>query len=359
MTEIRIDVDLEHPPQRVWRALTDERLLPQWFADTKLEPRAGSRFRLRPEDLPGLDGPVEGEVIGIDEPRRISMQWHEDALQTRVIWELTPTDEGCRLALRQVRVLGEWDPARRDQLEQTYQQMLDGRLPAVLDWLAFHELDLGTQAEAGESAEPEPQPAASSASRPRRGRLVAAAAAGVVAVLSAVAMVSLVRTPADKAATGAPGPTSSDAAEISPFPTDPAPTAPARAERVGATLSPAATRATRRPAGTSTPVRSPLNARYAMVTSRVFGYQAEITINNPGDAAAPDWVVTITLPKGATVSSASGASYQQKGTTVTFTGSAVAPRRSTRFQFDVASNASIHQKQPTSCDVNGQACAGL
>ena len=141
MTEIRTAVDLHHPADRAWRALTDRRLLPQWFAATDLEAEVGARFQLEPVDLPGLPGPIDGEVTELDEPHRIVMRWYEEDRQSLVVCDLRPNAEGCQLVVREYCEEGEWTPEEQELRQQTYEQLLTGRLPAVLDWLAFREVD--------------------------------------------------------------------------------------------------------------------------------------------------------------------------------------------------------------------------
>ncbi|MBF9131051.1 SRPBCC domain-containing protein [Plantactinospora sp. S1510] len=160
MTEIRTTVDLRHPPERVWRALTDRELLPKWFGSVEPRPSSISRFELRPTDFPELDELITVELVELDPPHRIVVRWPEDGQPTQVVCELTPTAEGCRLTVTQgdpedpFRDTGiddpfrdsgiddPWRPADPDRREQAYRQLLDTRLPAVLDWLAFREVDL-------------------------------------------------------------------------------------------------------------------------------------------------------------------------------------------------------------------------
>jgi hypothetical protein len=63
VTEIRFDVDLDHPPERVWRALTDPRHLSGWFLPAEVDPDDSTRLRLRPDRVDGLGGPIDVEVV--------------------------------------------------------------------------------------------------------------------------------------------------------------------------------------------------------------------------------------------------------------------------------------------------------
>ncbi|MEV1287363.1 SRPBCC domain-containing protein [Micromonospora sp. NPDC049679] len=355
MTEIRMDVEFEHPPERVWRTITDRELLPKWFAESDLEPRAGSVFRLEPINAPGLDLVIEGELISLDEPHRMSMRWHTSELQTLVVWELAQTPAGCRLTMRESCVREQWDPAHRERLQESYRQLFAVRLPAVLDALAYREMNFAATVPGG-------------GARRHRG-LLAGAVAVVLAALSMIAVGVMVRPESTEQATAAPVGIPSASATVSPraasSPAVSATSVPAvTAVAANATPSPSSSRSPQpRPETTTKPPAEAetalLAARYATVTSRLFGYQGEITINNTGRAGAPGWVVTVTLPPGmSTVSTASDASYEQKGRTVTFSGGPIAAGASARFQFDVG-GAPLGEKQPAACAVGQQPCAGL
>ncbi|WP_091556288.1 SRPBCC domain-containing protein [Micromonospora pattaloongensis] len=358
MTEIRMDVELEHPPERVWRALTDRHLLPKWFAETDLEPRAGSVFRFEPITVPGLPRVVDGELISLDEPRRLSMRWRADDLQTLVAWELTPTAAGCRLTLRESCVREQWDPEQRAVLEEGYRELYTVRLPAVLDWIAFREVDFAATVPGGAGG------------RGRRGgRLLAGVAAVVAAALAMVALTGLLDARTQEPTAAAPVDTA-----VVPNPAgspSPGASTPPPARGVSASLTPSPSQAPRSPqdasgATTSTSPTRPagaalLGARYATVGSGSFGYDGEITVSNTGSAAASGWTVTVTLPPSPSQSkvlSATGARHEQRGRVVTFTGGALSPGGTARFRFEVG-QAPLGEKAPAGCTIAGRPCAGL
>lgn len=54
---VAFEIDLPHPPEKVWRALTEPELLERWLLPViglKLEP--GAEFTLQAEPQPGWDG---------------------------------------------------------------------------------------------------------------------------------------------------------------------------------------------------------------------------------------------------------------------------------------------------------------
>ena len=100
---IAFDFDLHHPPEKVWRALTDPVLLAEWLLpvlDLKLEPGAAFTFKTQP--YPGWDGTVNCRFVEIEAHRKLTYTWVVgDMLDTVVTFTLTPTASGTRLSLVQ------------------------------------------------------------------------------------------------------------------------------------------------------------------------------------------------------------------------------------------------------------------
>jgi uncharacterized protein YndB with AHSA1/START domain len=101
---LSFEFDLQHSPEKVWRALTDPELLSEWLlpvVDLKLEPGVAFTFKTQP--YPGWDGSVKCRVLEIDAHKKLSYAWvvGDMALDTVVTFTLTPTASGTRLFLEQ------------------------------------------------------------------------------------------------------------------------------------------------------------------------------------------------------------------------------------------------------------------
>ena len=99
---ISFEFDLAHPPEKVWRALTDPELLAEWLLpvlDLKLE--RGASFTFKTQAYPGWDGTVNCRFIEIEPLRKLSYAWTVPFLDTVVTFTLSPTASGTRLSLVQ------------------------------------------------------------------------------------------------------------------------------------------------------------------------------------------------------------------------------------------------------------------
>jgi uncharacterized protein YndB with AHSA1/START domain len=97
---LSFDFDLPHPPEKVWRALTDPALLAEWLLpviDLKLEPGAAFTFKTQP--VGGWDGIVHCRMAEIDTHRKLGYDWGVGDMATVVTFTLTPSAQGTRLSL--------------------------------------------------------------------------------------------------------------------------------------------------------------------------------------------------------------------------------------------------------------------
>ena len=99
---ISFEFDLPHAPEKVWRALTEPELLAEWLLPViglELAPHAA--FTFKTQAYPGWDGTVNCRFLEIEPMRKLSYSWTVPFLDTVVMFTLTPTPLGTRLALVQ------------------------------------------------------------------------------------------------------------------------------------------------------------------------------------------------------------------------------------------------------------------
>ena len=136
---------LPHPPQKVWRALTDGRLLADWLMAGDFQPLIGHRFQMRAEPRPGWNGVTSGEVVALHPFDRLAYTWNTardgetNTLQTIVTWTLETVEGGTLVRMEQSGFRAEeihahtgasqaW-PGYFDQLEGLLTQQLEADPP--------------------------------------------------------------------------------------------------------------------------------------------------------------------------------------------------------------------------------------
>ena len=119
-----------HSPERVWRALVDPTELAAWLMPTDFAPEIGKEFTLETGDA--HIGAIQGEVLEIDEPKKLRCRWSGVFGDTEVTFELFPEADGTRL---RVRHDGWTDPVppQHAGFIDGWAEKLDDTLPRVLD----------------------------------------------------------------------------------------------------------------------------------------------------------------------------------------------------------------------------------
>jgi uncharacterized protein YndB with AHSA1/START domain len=99
--EVKLEVIYPFPPDRVWRALTDSRVLTRWLMTNDFEPRLGHRFHFEGKPGGAALETIDCEVIELQPPHRLSYTWQSsvDGVLSVVTWVLEPVAEGTRLRM--------------------------------------------------------------------------------------------------------------------------------------------------------------------------------------------------------------------------------------------------------------------
>jgi uncharacterized protein YndB with AHSA1/START domain len=105
---VTVEREMSFPPEKIWRALTQPRLIQEWLMKSDFAPVVDHRFNFRADW-----GSVDCRVLAIEPNEKLSYSWAAYGLESVVTWTLTPTRTGTRLRLDQ-------SGFRRDQ-EQAYQ----------------------------------------------------------------------------------------------------------------------------------------------------------------------------------------------------------------------------------------------
>ncbi len=94
-----------HPPEKLWRALTESPLLAQWMMNNDFAAVVGRKFQFRAEPMPNWNGIVDCEVLVVDPLKQLSYSWgvgsEAAGLQWVVLWTLTPAEGGTHVRMEQ------------------------------------------------------------------------------------------------------------------------------------------------------------------------------------------------------------------------------------------------------------------
>ena len=93
---------MAHPPDKIWRALTEGHLIAEWLMPNDFRPVVGAAFALRTKPMPHWDGVVRGEVLEVEPNRRLAYSWKTSAgMYTVVLWTLSREPGGTRVRMEQ------------------------------------------------------------------------------------------------------------------------------------------------------------------------------------------------------------------------------------------------------------------
>lgn len=98
-----VEREIAHPPEKLWRALTQPHLIEEWLMKNDFAAVVGHRFNLRGE----WGGVLDCEVLAVEPNQRLSYTWnfeHDDPaynLRSVVTFTLTATAAGTLLRMEQ------------------------------------------------------------------------------------------------------------------------------------------------------------------------------------------------------------------------------------------------------------------
>jgi uncharacterized protein YndB with AHSA1/START domain len=101
-----VEREIPHPPEKLWRALTQPHLLQEWLMKNDFKPEVGHRFQLKKE-AGGYDIVIDCKVLSVEPHKRLSYEWDyivgDPAYDTRsvVTFTLTPKGSGTHLRVEQ------------------------------------------------------------------------------------------------------------------------------------------------------------------------------------------------------------------------------------------------------------------
>jgi uncharacterized protein YndB with AHSA1/START domain len=96
-----VEREFPHPPEKLWRALTESSLIEQWLMKNDFQPVKGQVFSLRSTPVPNWDGVINCKVVALEAHKTLSYTWGTMGSESVVTWTLTPTESGTHVRVEQ------------------------------------------------------------------------------------------------------------------------------------------------------------------------------------------------------------------------------------------------------------------
>jgi len=105
---IIVEYQLSAPPRKVWRALTEPKLLESWLMPNDIAPVVGHKFTFKTKPMGEWDGTIRCEVLAVEPLKRLAYSWiggsdrnqgWGQTINTVVTWTLTEKPGGTLLLL--------------------------------------------------------------------------------------------------------------------------------------------------------------------------------------------------------------------------------------------------------------------
>src|ERR1700755_2018641 len=104
--DIKLEAFYPYPPERVWRAIANGRALAKWLMPNDFEPTVGHKFQFRTKPAPGFDGIVHCEVLELEAPRLLVIDWRGGPIETKLTLRLEAVPNGTKLFLEHTGFTG-------------------------------------------------------------------------------------------------------------------------------------------------------------------------------------------------------------------------------------------------------------
>ena len=106
-----IEREVAHPPEKVWRALTQPHLIEEWLMKTDFKPVKGQKFTFNRRPTPDINVVVDCQVLDIEPNRSLSYTWEAYGLESVVTFTLEPTPTGTVIRMEQTGFRPDQDAA--------------------------------------------------------------------------------------------------------------------------------------------------------------------------------------------------------------------------------------------------------
>lgn len=93
---VTVEREIPHPPEKIWRALTQPHLIQEWLMKSDFQPSVNHQFKFTADW-----GSVDCKVLTIETGKTLSYTWDAMGLESVVTWTLSPSGAGTLLRMDQ------------------------------------------------------------------------------------------------------------------------------------------------------------------------------------------------------------------------------------------------------------------
>src|ERR1700749_168344 len=97
--DIRLEKIFDEPKEKIWKLISDSKLLAEWLMENDLVPVVGHKVNFRTKPAPGFDGIVYCEILEVIGFRKLVCFWTGGPIKkpTIVSWVLEDIPGGTKL----------------------------------------------------------------------------------------------------------------------------------------------------------------------------------------------------------------------------------------------------------------------
>jgi uncharacterized protein YndB with AHSA1/START domain len=92
---------MPHPPEKIWRALTQGPLIKEWLMENDFQPVVGHKFNFRSTPMPHWNGIIDCEVLIVEPNKKLSYTWSSLGLVSVVVLTLAAISGGTLVRMEQ------------------------------------------------------------------------------------------------------------------------------------------------------------------------------------------------------------------------------------------------------------------
>ena len=106
MRSVIVEREMAHPPEKIWRALTQGALIEEWLMQERFPASGRARFSFRATPVPKWNGVIDCEVLVVEPHARLAYSWGRWEFEKRGHVDIDADDGRHACAHGAIRIRG-------------------------------------------------------------------------------------------------------------------------------------------------------------------------------------------------------------------------------------------------------------